>query len=185
MDNKTDLKDALKLFKDNEELGYYTKIMMPMGYNLFPFFDCDYESMSLKDELNNRKEELVKLNNILDLHFLNNINMIKAELSCQKFNINSEELNWITHYLECCDFDLAILSNCDIRVLSSQGLEEDDTIGKLLQIWKDNKIIFYVHITQQNSHDIVKSKFRLNKVTNEDKLNKLCELYTKMEYELK
>ena len=170
---------------EETELQQYYKVIGKLGYNPFPFEDCEYSETCAADELNYIKNALDDLTDTLNLHYLYNIYNTTAIQSNKMYSYYDEVIQNIFHNTSHVDFNIDSIKDCQFRVLDCSVLNDeigDDvfdtpTINLLLQVVRNNKIFGYIGVSQQYPLDMKFTMFEVKKESNK-RLVELCKFYT-------
>lgn len=194
----TEIEDSsvLMLYMDSlesieYELDTYQRVMNPLGYDEYPFEDCEYTDYSFVESLNRYKEALGKLSDILNVKYINNIDILLAEQSGKLLDRH----NYVIHNIFCntkyYNFKPESINDCKFRILpdiinvhcEAESEEEFDfstpITTKLMQVWRNNKIIGYIVLSQQYPLEL---DFRMNVINraSPDGYKTLCDYYSRI-----
>lgn len=177
--------------KTLEELETYQRVMEPLGYDEYPFEDCEYTDYSFVESLNRYKEALGKLSDILNVKYINNIDILLAEQSGKLLDRHSYVITNIFCNTKYYNFKPESINDCKFRILpdiinvhcEAESEEEFDfstpITTKLMQVWRNNKIIGYIVLSQQYPLEL---DFRMNVINraSPDGYKTLCDYYSRI-----
>lgn len=195
---RTEIKDnnVLMLYIDSlesieYELNTYQRVMKPLGYNEYHFEDCEYTESSFNESLNRYKEALDGLTDILNVKYINNIDILLAEQSGKLLDRHSYVITNIFCNTKYYNFKPESINDCKFRILpdiinvhcEAESEEEFDfstpITTKLMQVWRNNKIIGYIVLSQQYPLEL---DFRMNVINraSPDGYKTLCDYYSRI-----
>lgn len=195
---RTEIEDSnvLMLYMDSlksleYELYTYQRVMKPLGYDEYPFEDCEYEGSSFAESLDRYKEALDGLTDILNVKYINNIDILLAEQSGKLLDRHSYVITNIFCNTKYYNFKPESINDCKFRILpdiinvhcEAESEEEFDfstpITTKLMQVWRNNKIIGYIVLSQQYPLEL---DFRMNVINraSPDGYKTLCDYYSRI-----
>ena len=176
---------------EETELQQYYKVIGNFGYDSSPFEDCDYYETCAADELKYIKNALDNLNDILNVKYINNIDILLAEQSGKLLDRHSYVITNIFCNTKYYNFKPESINDCKFRILpdiinvhcEAESEEEFDfstpITTKLMQVWRNNKIIGYIVLSQQYPLEL---DFRMNVINraSPDGYKTLCDYYSRI-----